>query len=83
MADFRTILLKSKIQLITTPVFPVAFPTFVFIFTTERKEIFLKLPTYHGIKKKFNHSTSKIERSYKRISPIYRNGTDFFTSIIN
>ena len=40
MVDFRTILLKSKIQPVTTPVFPVAFPTFVFIFTTERKEIF-------------------------------------------
>ena len=47
MADFRTILLKSKIQSITTPVFPVEFPIFVFTFTIERKRIFLKLPTYH------------------------------------
>ena len=40
MADFRTTLLKSKVQPtpVTTPVFPVAFPTFAFTFTTERKK---------------------------------------------
>ena len=55
MVDFRIILLKSKIQLIpiTTPVFAVAFPTPVFTFTTERKEIFPKLFEYHGIKVEF------------------------------
>ena len=53
IVDFQIILLKLKIlpALITTPVFPVAFPIFVFTFTTERKKIFPKLFTYHGIKK--------------------------------
>ena len=51
MADFRTILLKSKIQpipiTITTPIFSVVFSIFVFTFTTERKKMFPKLFTYH------------------------------------
>ena len=57
MADIRIIILETKIHPITvtapvtTPVFPVAFPVFAPTFTTERKEIFPKLPTYHGIKK--------------------------------
>ena len=43
MADFRTILLKSKIQpaSITTPIFSVVFPVFVFTFITERKKNYL------------------------------------------
>ena len=52
MADFRTILLNSKIQPVATLVFPVAFLTFAFTFTTERKKILPKLLTYHGIKTK-------------------------------
>ena len=51
MADFRTILLKSKIQPAATPIPPVAFPIPAFTFTTERKKIFPNLPTYHGVKK--------------------------------
>ena len=55
MVDFRTILLTSKVQPtpITTPVFPVAFPIFVFTLTTERKKIFPKSFIYHKIKGKF------------------------------
>ena len=55
MADFRTILLKLRIQPapITTPVLPVAFPTLAFTFTTERKKKYPKLATYHGNKKEF------------------------------
>ena len=83
MVDFRTILLNSKIQPIITPVFPVAFPIFVFTFTTERKKIFSKLFIYYGTEKKFNHGISRFEPNYKWILPIYRNGTHFFTSIIN
>ena len=82
MANFRTILLKSKFQPspVTTPVLPVAFPTFAFTFTTERKKILPKLPIYHGIKKS-NHGISRFERSFRWILPIYRNGTYSFTSI--
>ena len=83
MVDFRTILLKSRIQTAVTPVFLVVFPIFVFTFTTEQKEIFPKLFTYHGVQKNFNHGTFRLERSFKWISPIYRNGTNFFTFIIN
>ena len=80
MVDFRIILIKYKIQPIATPIFPVAFPIFVFIFTTKRKKPFPKLPIYYRIKK---DGISRFERSFKWILPIYRNGTDFFTSIIN
>ena len=83
MVDFRTIFLKSKIQPIATTVFPVAFPTPAFTFTIERKTIFQKQFTYHEIPKKINHGNSKFERNFKWILPIYRNGTDFFTFLIN
>ena len=53
MVDFRTILLESRIQPATTPVPPVTFPTPAFTFTTERRELFPKLPTYHGVKVEF------------------------------
>ena len=76
MADFQTILLKSKTQPVTTPVFPVAFPIFALTFTTEQKKILPKLFTYHGIEKKINHGTSKFDKSLKWILPIYRNGPD-------
>ena len=54
MAEFRIILLKSSVQLapVTTSILPAASPIFALTFTTERKEIFPKLLTYHEMKKK-------------------------------
>ena len=51
MADFRIIILESRVP--PTPALPVAFPAPAFTFTTERKEIFPKLPTYHRVKREF------------------------------
>ena len=62
IADFRTILLKSKLQpapiKIKTPIFPVAFPIFAFTFTTERKKY--SRSYLHTIKSRgnFNYGTS-------------------------
>ena len=81
MADFRTILLKSKIHPAATPVSPVAFPTFIFTF--ERREVFLKLFIYHGVKKEFQFWYFQIRINCKWISPIYRRETGFFKIKIN
>ena len=55
MAEFRNMILESKIQPTPaiTPVFPVAFPTPIFTFTHERRDIFPKVFTYYGVKKDF------------------------------
>ena len=59
MADFRVIMFESKTPPAPapipapTPAPPVASPAPAFTFTTERKEILPKLPTYHGVKKEF------------------------------
>ena len=51
MADIRIIILKTNIHptpIITPkPVFPVASPTPIFTFFTERKQILPKLPIYN------------------------------------
>ena len=63
IADDRIILLETKIHpiIITTPppVFPVAFSTLAFIFTTERKKNIPKLFIYYVIEKKISRDTSK------------------------
>ena len=57
MAEFRTIILESKVQPapVTTPppVFPVVSPTPIFTSITERREKFPKKITYHGVKREF------------------------------
>ena len=61
MVNFRTIILKSKIQpvpiTITTPVFPVAFPIFAFTFTTERKKNIPEIIYIPWNQKKIKNST--------------------------
>ena len=89
MADFRIIILEPRAPPTPTfipaptPAFPVTFPAFAFIFTTERKEIFPKLFTYHGIKKEFQpwyfQVRAKLQVDFTHLSE--RN--PFFTSTVN
>ena len=56
MADFRVLMVNTGFPApapIPAPVLPVAFPAPAFTSTVERREIFPKLFTFHGIKMEF------------------------------
>ena len=56
MADFRALMVNTGFPTpasVLAPVLPVAFPAPAFTSTVERREIFPKLPTFHGVKVEF------------------------------